>query len=340
MRQPTKAQVLDWYKSPQDVLDTVREVSQNVYSEVATRHVDAPSSHHPWKVVPAFWGTIATAFHQSVAQRDESRTVNMTSIYCASVQKKYDWPTYFVSRPLLEAMRRTKPPDNLTWEDVHFRFPSIGFILPRGIIAEDGTELCYLSVTVVQHLPEVLKLVGGGYTMTRVTDWTKNRLCVIAGSHHGSLGNATVFPIDQKLQVPSDWIEEATADSVSRGWIREDLTSDLRWSPSAASDITALVGNLLLYMECRPDGVETGAKTGKKLKHGAVVHSPSWVGRKYEIQRKERGAATGAHFTELGWRGGYYAVRWVGHGKEKREKKVLVDPYMAYMRGLVRCDGE
>jgi hypothetical protein len=100
--------------------------------------------------------------------------------------------------------------------------------------------------------------------------------------------------------------------------------------------MSGLCANFLLLMQARRQLVEPGTRTKRVLKSGAPVHNPTWIGRNYQVVRdQQKKTPTGAHFTEIGWRAGHYRNQHYGP-KGAEVKLVLIDPYVAYVRGLVQ----
>jgi hypothetical protein len=230
----------------------------------------------------------------------------------------------------MEALKRTHPPKTLLWRDVFFPFPGQAFMLPRGAVQAEGGDVLFIAVCknpkgTVIHLPRGFKVTPRKEDMYTVTWATGNCIEVSDVS----------IPEDQPLEPDPTWIESAT--NRYRHALRVELTID----PRISSYMSALAANLMLVMQARKTLVEGEAiprgKPAAILRSGIPSHPPSWLGRNYQILRAHtKHTPTGAHFTELDWRAGHYRVQHVGPKGEGQVKTILIDPYIAHSRGLVR----
>lgn len=150
-----------------------------------------------------------------------------------------------------------------------------------------------------------------------------------AAGPNGLVVQDCLWPVTQTLAPDPAWIDEKTKEYEKQTQYPSDGPDGV-----FSSYLGGLAANLLMLMSARPELVEKAGRTGKVLKSGAVVHSPSYIGRKYAvIKQQHKGAATGAHFTELGWRSGHYKQQHYGP-KNQHTKIILVDPYIAFSRAL------
>lgn len=310
--------------------DYLRKTYPDIWRNVGMRHVEPPPGYVGLGVLA---NTICAAHIQSLSTNWKNPAVR--SISFASLQlQKHDYPTFFVGKQLFESMRRTRAPE-LKWSDVVWPFPAVTFMLPHNAVIEQPSGLPVHFVSVA-HLPV------GWFTPTpgaRKIPNDNERVSIFWGIESGYVLQHLTMPIDQLLQPSEEWLEEATRYSMEYSKaIDAGFTNELSATNEFSIYMAGLAANFLLLMSARVNLVEHGTRTGKKLKSGAVCHTPSWLGRKYETARKYDERSTGdagGHYTELGWRSGYFGKRLIGHGRTE-SRIVWVDPYIAYTRGLVR----
>lgn len=317
----------------------VEEHFPAIWKRAYTKHYDAPGSHAGFKAPATLMSMCAISVEQHMKKGD---SVPTTSLAAAGELEKYDYPTYYVGRELFHAMQHTHPPKGMLWSEVFFPYPGMIFMLPNGALHnEDGSPITFLCIAKLLYG----KIMRAGLIDVRLP-WGKaidhetqelDRIVIFWPGHKSHLVSSDfAFHVGNALEPDIGFIERCTRDVRQRFAATPDVVGT--HTPQFSQHIAAIAANLLLLRAARPELVEDGGRTRKVLpKSGTPIHSPSWLGRRYAVVRKSSrdAASTGAHFTELRWRSGYYARRHVGPMRAD-ERIVLVDPYLAFSAGLVR----
>ena len=315
-------------------LDKIADAIQRTYPELwrqcYTKHLDAPGNYRGFKAVAT---TLASAIIETNMYARAQKLVSNGGLI-ASMLQKYDFPCYFVTEPLLQAMLRTHPPAGSTWADINFPFDSLVFMIPRGLLKEPGGQAIYALG--VGH-------IGPANLQADIPDWARKQ-----GGHNyarafvfwmmepaGCGLHDCTFPLTQSLEPDPAWIDAATAQQVEAGNIPDALVSG-----DFASHMAGIAANLLLVMQARPELVERGGATRKRLgKSGAPIHTPTFIGRKYATEMRGPKPEASGHFTELRWVAGHMHKYWVGKG---RTESVIrwIEPYIKYGAGLKREEAD
>lgn len=318
-------------------VDKIAEAIQKVYPDVwrkcYTKHIDAPGNYRGFKAVATTFASVLIETHIMMQQKkliSNGHLINM-------LLEKYDYPTYFVTEPLLQAMLRTHPPTAMTWGDLVFPFDAVLFMVPRGLLKEPTGAAIYAvglfhigasDVGGLKDLPDWLQAVGAHSYARSGVFWLMEPA--------GLMLHDCAFPSSQALEPDPEWIDKATNEHISRGQI-----PDMAISGDFTSHMAGIAANLLLVMQARPELVEKGQRTGKRLPKGTPIHSPTFIGRKYATEIRGTRPEASGHFTELRWRSGHMRRQHFGKGRSE-EKIIFIDPYIAYSAGLVKgsSDGQ
>lgn len=326
-------------KASDFTVDSAAELMQklvpDVWKAVYTKHIDNPGSHYGFKALAvAFSGAILETY----SERGKKAGAAANIAAAAGVMQRHNYPTYYVSKPLLSSMMHTHPPKDMTWKGVTFPFPGVAFMVPRNMLFEPGGEEIMLVGATVTNVGDTITVPGTKIKVSGQkgdgTPWEEARITIFWSVRPGLVVQDCTFPVSQLLEPSPGWIDEHTEK-----W--RELTQYPLDGPTGtfSSYMAGILANLLLVMSARPILVEQGSNTRKRLKSGLSVHSPTFLGKKYEIIRQTKAIATGAHFTELGWRSGHLKVQHFG--KESQESKIIfIDPYIAFTRGLVATEKE
>ncbi len=296
-----------------------------------TKHYDAPGVYRSMKYVAVQFamGELGLAYNKATGSEMVS---NVPVLF--KLLEEYDWPTYHVHASMFAAMRRTHPPQGKTWNDVALPYPATIFMLPKGAlympklsILDDSERIPIVYVGIARISRARFKF-RSEYGEPDGMD----RMCVFwsADTPSGPVSHDCCFPMSQALEPDPDWINAATCKQEEDGFDSETVV-DARYT----SALAGVLANLLLLRSARPEYVEAGAATKKKLGSGTRVHLPTFIGRRYVV-RVDRGAgsSSGRHFTEIGWRAGAWKDQPHGPARTLR-KSIWVEPYMAHVRGLV-----
>ncbi len=302
------------------VAKMMEEKFPETWRRINTRSVQSPSTHWGHKIVPV---GLVGAIEEARAAVGNLYESNVGLI--AGILEDFDFPTYYVSGPLMEALKRSHPPEGLTWADLTLPFPACCFMVPRGSLVEPeptrGQIACvgyaWFPANVELSIPTLGK---------RHQPLPESRISVfwILGPSGVEVQDST-FPEHHALEPSAEWIDEKSVDRNFVGPAGE-----------YASWVAGLVANFVLVMEARKELVEPGERIFKSPREGRPdVYSPTFIGRNYQILRKESAEKSDrkAQFTELGWRAGHFKRQRFGARREQT-KTIFVDPYVAFTRGL------
>jgi hypothetical protein len=290
------------------------------------RHIDAPGNYSGFKTVAL--GCASAILETILAPERAANPAVNAALLC-----QCNFPTRYVGVKLMGALKHMHPPKSHTWADVHFPFPGIVFMLPRDTIrdpTEANQSVHWLSVA-IRRKNSPLRVPG---TRNQVVPRDEDMVLVNWSSGNCMIVSDCCFPTSQPLEPDPAWINEVTNRYRDRNHYEDGGDN-----PKFSSYMAAIAANLLLFLQARkePTAVHALPQPVRILKSGLPSHPPSWVGQHYQIlDRHRRAVPTGAHFTELDWRAGYYRVQHVGPRNEQRTTIKLIDPYICFTRGLVR----
>jgi hypothetical protein len=112
------------------------------------RHVNAPSEYHPQKI---FAVASLNALLQNGNAIFDHKTPNSATAMAqvqAAIALRFNNPTFYVSREILNAALRTDLPSDLIFEDIPFPFPAIIFVLPTGSVRhETEGDVPYICIS-------------------------------------------------------------------------------------------------------------------------------------------------------------------------------------------------
>lgn len=222
-------------------------------------------------------------------------------------------PTYFVGADILEAVMMTSPPVDCTMGEIKWPIESALFVLPIELTQRlFGAEVPFIAVSKFE----------AGYQFNGVATE-----CARVISHynvynnlHGSLGGPTEYTNTNRLdRKVSDFVE---CDSLNVGIVIDGLavTQD---EILMQAKLNALTVKLLLVMASRPSLIEAGTLERKaRVKHGREqeeLWSPSFIGRRYVLPRREHQGGTHAG-PRMHWRVGH--MHTVSFGKDRLQKRL------------------
>lgn len=309
----------------------IAERYPRIWRSAYTKHYDAPGVYRSFKYVAVQFamGKLAAAYN---AAHGENMVSNVPVLY--QILEEYNWPTYHVHASMFAAMQRTHAPPDKTWNDIALPYPGVIFMLPKGSLcmprlsAVEGSELIpivYIGVARIKRGRFKFKSEFGEPD-------GRDRICVFwsADTLEGPVSHDCAFPDTQALEPDPRWIDEATAKQGDDGFHSDGIVDS-----SYTAALAGVIANLLLLRGARPEYIEDGGPTGKRLGSGAAVHRPTFIGRRYAVRTMGARAPSDGHFTELGWRAGHMKEQPCGPRREQR-KTVWIEPYMAHIRGLTR----
>jgi hypothetical protein len=285
-----------------------------------TKSIQAPHIYYSSKSLPVgLTGTIEEM--RSLVNDGKQLDSNVGII--AGILERYNFPLYYVSSPLMEALKHSHPPAGLTWAQLTLPFQAICFMIPRGSLIEPEPTKGEIICIGVARLPAGEPLIIP--TVCKIENMPETRLSVFWMIGPSALVNNDVtFPETHPLEPLSEWIDSRTEIS-GRQYIGP--------RGGFSSYVAGLVANFILVMGARKELVEPGRRIAKATRTGRPdIYSPTFIGRNYAVLRKDSGDRQG-HFTELGWRAGHFKRQHFGP-KNEQTKTIFVDPYIAFTRGL------
>jgi len=291
----------------------------DIWREINVKFIEAPGNYHGFKAVAV---TFTSAIAEMAIQRKNISAANNIGAI-AGVLAEHNYPTYYVSKSLLESLKRTHPPTGMTWEGLKLPHPGAVFMLPIGALKDIATNSDIVMIGYARFLASTPIKVPG--VKMSINPWDKERISVFYSIGNGMTTQDCTFPLTQSLEPDPEWIDRATEQ------YRKETGDDTSVSGEFTSYITGIIANLILVMQARPEIVEHGGGMGKRLKSGLLIHRPNFIGRKYVVVRKQRTVGE-RHFTELDWRCGHFKQQHYGAGG-KDTKIIWIDPYIAYVRG-------
>lgn len=237
--------------------------------------------------------------------------------FVAAGLAEHRFPTYFVTRPLFEAIARTSPPPEMRWQDIPWPFPALLFMLPvRCLVDPTGSDCPYVAVS-FHKANESMRFPLPGCPAVALKDDTVIA-CTSAPSQSGlpiyqSVLNAITTPL------LGDVGQITAGEAVGIGQDGAPVFTAL--APNDAEFISTVMGlalNLVLAMTSRPELVTAGQPTGKTTQSGQAFWTPNFLGRSYRV-RIEGGGTHAA--PRMHWRRGHY--RQQPHGPERQQRKTI-----------------
>jgi hypothetical protein len=263
------------------------------------------------------------------AMRNDERIFYMTASLCA----KNNFPTYFVTRTLVESVARSSVPDKLKWTDLNMPHPGITWMLPIGALRhpEEG-DVAFITLARAKGHEEVKFPFPGAPVGRPQAD---AMYCVFGCPTH------PLFPMyDVSLSAETSPYVVSTAN-VAKGidFSVNELLTEQGAEPMTLeqttwnSNVMAIAFRLLLIMLARPQLITSGGlakRVTRANKRPTEFWSPTIMGLNYKVRREpsgEPGVSTG--FKQLfHYRAGHFKMQPFGVGHSQR-KEIWIDDYCA-----------
>jgi hypothetical protein len=139
--------------------------------------------------------------------------------------------------------------------------------------------------------------------------------------------SADMNPFISTEAISACFDEGAGAQKGDSTWLNISMSAT---EEEFSTKATSLVFRLLLAMDAKPQLIERGKYTGKKLRsaHQPEIWTPNVIGGKYVIHRSTSAGQGGGWTLRLHWRRGHF--RQQAHGPQsKLRKTVWIEPYVA-----------
>lgn len=317
--------------------DFLKKHYPSQWKRVYTKQIQSPGTHYGFKL-PATALVTALA-HQAIGRIDGPYSSMRNYLAAEHLLHEFDYPTFYVSEPLLAALLHTHPPKDLTWESVPMPFQALIIMLPRNTIREpDGKNVDFLIVARMPSAKE--RGVGAPVRLSNTATIQfpeAPRIMIMWAVDNGFTSQSVVFPASDKLEPSAKWIADKTHEVAEKFGLPEYHGPESEFS----SYLAGIVANVLLVKAARPKLMTPAEKVGtfknKATSSVIPVYRPNFIGEKYAVRRGDeqgrQSVPTGAHFTELRWRSGHLKAQ--PYGQDRAERKIIfVDPYICYGAGL------
>lgn len=230
-------------------------------------------------------------------------------------------PTYFVARPLVEAVMRTNPPPDLRWEDLPLPHEALTLMLPSGTLRHEREgeigAITLARVPVAQPLR--FPAIGAPQVKLPAT------VLIATGCAHEwptmpiydltlNAGTTPTIGSVEEIHAGTDTTFDAEGNIVAQPTTLADA--------QVAQSLMSLALRIVLVMSARPELVEPGVQTGAQKKRGGALTywTPTVVGRTYRTRIDAGLPPVGSHASpRLHWRRGHYAAQPYGPQWSKRK---------------------
>jgi len=252
---------------------------------------------------------------------NDNEDVSLSSNYaCTNVFFSTAGPVYWVSSSLLEAAMRTTLPASLRMEDVPLPAPSGIYMLPKGQLKMDGSNLDHILFGWPEKNKEyrpICRDTKYPYSVTTKkgllwTTYSPETDCMYGGKGYGEGLVSDAF--------------DKFPQHIEENYAEFGVPND----GGVVSIPTLLIKLMLLTAE--PGLLSEGTvirrvKAGKKKKIN--LWSPNWVGYKYNHKRELKTGQGNTHASpRLHWRRGHYRMQPHGPLTERKVKTIWIAPVL------------
>lgn len=258
-----------------------------------------------------------------------------TALFCVALKlAERRWPHFYVAPELFKAVSLTDPPEDTRWDDLPLPHEAALFMLPRRTLYHptDG-EVAWLAYA-RRRKGEPLDFKVGKHFWARECGNTTFTVCWECHekrpnppAFHTVLA-ADVNPYIRKDDIALSFNAQAGA-TIDQHWLAIPVTQG---EPEFMQLCTSLVFRLLLIMQARPQLVEGGKPTGKRLSgaHQPEIWHPNIIGRTYSIPRRNvtSDPTAGGWHLRMHWRRGHLKQQPYGPKHELR-KTLWIEAYVA-----------
>jgi hypothetical protein len=238
----------------------------------------------------------------------------MDSLFRFTLQKDFNIPIFFVSKPLLDAVIKSNANFSIDWETMRFPYSSFNFVMPKNSLHINSEEIVYIDIS--RLLPAERRRM---MTIAQLpTHFDKNpdkpSLVINAVTTRGT-------KYTKQLCEPFNPFEYY--DLTKNEFLLEGEVEMVRPESEELDRLPNIVFNLLFAMAARPELIETGRKLGRQKKSNSEIWSPNIIGRKYTVKHSEGyDELSSEHGTKrMHWRRGHF--RNQPYGKGLTETKII-----------------
>lgn len=246
-----------------------------------------------------------------------SPSITSTAAFHATRLVRMKVPTFFVERDLLSALTKTTPPEAIDWRALHLPFEAAVFIFPPNTITFPGVgSIGFLwysrglkgqSARAPVDIPNEMDLPGDQFYIRTVLHEAPESPAIIH-----QINSETDPVIDLSAMLNTDVLPGSVPFSEAER--------------NVGGIIAALVFNLILAMDARPELLTSGSSKGKKSKRGLEFWHPNIIGRSYRIVGASTATSAGSGITHrMHWRRGHWRNQGYGTGRQQH-RNVWIEP--------------
>lgn len=251
---------------------------------------------------------------------DDNETVESTAMrekaIAACLMYQHRMPIFFVSRELLDAAMKTRPPESIDWREMKLPHEAAAFVLPKGAIKSKlGGEVPFILYSRI----EADKLYREPIRDTRVSIDIDRFMIMsmdtrqIVDFHRSLAGPYEPGRNYRTHEVQQDY-HRSTQNGAATIYDNQVLTTSWEEGDEASGGFNAfndqisnILFNLLMLMQAKPEFIDKAGsvKVGRHKKSGSELWTPNVLGRNYRVVRE--GPATGTHASpRWHWRSGHW----------------------------------
>jgi hypothetical protein len=253
----------------------------------------------------------------------------MNGVMTAEALIRYQVPTFFIAKDFFAAAMNSNPPTDFPVRELRFPFPSMVFMLPKGVLQSptDG-PIEYIAFSVWIDCPTEFPSVfadGRRFRVetSRLSWFTRakgNTMMGTFGADVGDLDKGTLGDFFATVDTDSD----AKNPSVFSLPIDEDDAEFMRSVPR-------VIFKLLLAITARPELVEHGFERKRaKPQNGQPrpgYWTPNIIGRKYRVATEGPRHTGNGSSPRMHWRRGHYRRQPFGE-RLQQSRVIWIDPML------------
>ncbi len=287
---------------------------------------NAPSTHPSWK--GAMMGSTVGMANAAV-ERQQGRQVPPNTVVEALLSMRaaeHDYPLYWIDRSFWECLLRSDPPAEIALGDLHWPFPAMIFLLPRGTLVHETDGDC--SWLMIGRLGGIHRCPLTGHQLE-----VRNRTVSVMTAPldrpnpstytHGIPDEPEVRPFLPLPDYGGGRVDDYVLDDP--GASPKRMTADDKTLCQVATQIGL---RLILALSARPEILQARV-AGKVVKGKDGLRefaAPRWIGHGYQI--RVDGGQVGAGQVRMHWRRGHFKNQPHGEGRALR-KLIWIEPYLA-----------
>jgi hypothetical protein len=290
-------------------IDRLKNILPGVWERFNKKRYRNAERFHDYRLPQVIKASYFAAVHLSKIGYEaiQSSEEAKRDFFAIEIGQKYDFPTYFVEREIMQACLATDLTEPVDLGEMKLPFPMMTFILPKDFLTLKGEDICYLEICRVTPAdvglsegPKQIQLSGtlssGGKLFKNIRDVFDPKREIAPKLND---------PYCEKIDIEDGEIIDSIARSVC---------------------------NLLFIMAARPDYVEAGRRQGFHKKSKSELWTPNVIGKNYRIKTKAQGEGGTNGTKRFHWRRGHF--RHQAFGPQLMERKTIwIEPMMVGIKG-------